>query len=103
MDRQTFLDELVGSNYFLFNATPQVDLLIPLIPNPNPIPTRWTECNPLETKCILILTSQCQLCRGGWTNGRMDRGKAIYPLFIERGGHKNIIVIHSLSGSLCCL
>ena len=65
-DQGTFLgEELVGSNCSLFNATPQVDFLTQLIPNPNPIPTRWTESNPIETTCTLTLTSQCQP-KGKW-------------------------------------
>ena len=68
LDGWTFLgEELSRSNCSLFNTTPQADFLIPLIPNSNPIPTRWTECNPIETKCTLTLTSQSLPRQGGLT------------------------------------
>ena len=81
-DERTFLgQELMGSNCSLFNATPLVDFLTPLNPNPNPIPTRWTECNPIQTKCTLTLTPQCQPPR----DGHPDDGR--WPITITHPEH----------------
>ena len=57
-----------GVELFLFNATPPVDFLTPLIPSSKPIPTRWTECNPIQTKFTLTLTPQCPHPKGGQTD-----------------------------------
>ena len=57
-----------GIKSSLFNATPHVEFLTPLIPNPNPIPTKWMEYNPIKTKCTLTLTSQCWPHKGGQTD-----------------------------------
>ena len=90
MDRRIFLEEeLVGSNCSLFNATPKVNFLTPLIPSPNHTPTKWTECNPIKTKCTLTLTSQCRACNGGLTDRQTDRPNTICSLYIDVGGIKN--------------
>ena len=55
---------------------PQVDFLIPLIPDSNSIPHRWTECNPIWTKCTLTLTSQCRPRKVGQTD--KQKGQKLY-------------------------
>ena len=74
-----------GVELFFIQFNLQVNFLTPLIPKPNPIPTRWMEYNPIETKCTVTLTSQCRPRKGGHvgtrTHGRTDRqGDSNIPL-----------------------
>ena len=59
--------ETCGVELLFIQCNPKVDFLTPLIPKPKPIPSRWTECNPIYIRCTLTLTSQCQADR------QMDR------------------------------
>ena len=107
MDRWMFLEEeLVGSNCSLFNATPKFNFLTPLIPNPNHIPTKWMECNPIKTNCTLTLTSQCRACTCGPTDRQTGRPNTICSRSIDVGGIKKTPTTtdtyqHSQDENLC--